>query len=69
MKSSRSANLVTFGHSIIRAPAALAAASSSLPLAPPAWVRTRTTSGAGFFAYLASSAAYLLARVLGGPDR
>src|SRR5271157_6214563 len=56
-KSSRSANLVSFGHSITRAPAALTPASNSLPLAPPACVSTRTTSGAGFFAYLASSAA------------
>jgi hypothetical protein len=47
---------VSFGRSMICARAALALASSSLPLAPPAWVRISTASGAGLARYLPSSA-------------
>jgi hypothetical protein len=56
-KSSRSPNRLTGGQSTRLAPPLTRLASSCLFLAPPEWVRTSTTSGPGWAAWRASSAA------------
>ncbi len=61
MNCIRSPSRVTFWHSIIRAPRLPSAARRAFPLAPPAWVRTRTVSGGGSPARLVISSATFFA--------